>query len=46
MQFEQVDENTRLDLPKPSIDTGMGWSASPPFCRARPTIITSTCSAT
>ena len=24
MQFEQVDEKTRLDLPKPSIDTGMG----------------------
>ena len=24
MQFEQVDANTRLDLPKPSIDTGMG----------------------
>src|SRR5207244_10236981 len=24
MQFEQVDENTRSDLPKPSIDTGMG----------------------
>jgi alanyl-tRNA synthetase len=24
MQFEQVDENTRLDLPRPSIDTGMG----------------------
>jgi alanyl-tRNA synthetase len=24
MQFEQVDKNTRLDLPKPSIDTGMG----------------------
>src|SRR3954469_3077204 len=24
MQFEQVDENIRLDLPKPSIDTGMG----------------------
>jgi alanyl-tRNA synthetase len=24
MQFEQVDETTRLDLPKPSIDTGMG----------------------
>lgn len=24
MQFEQVDENTRRDLPKPSIDTGMG----------------------
>jgi alanyl-tRNA synthetase len=24
MQFEQVDENTRIDLPKPSIDTGMG----------------------
>jgi alanyl-tRNA synthetase len=24
MQFEQVDASTRLDLPKPSIDTGMG----------------------
>jgi alanyl-tRNA synthetase len=24
MQFEQVDESTRIDLPKPSIDTGMG----------------------
>ena len=24
MQFEQVDATTRLDLPKPSIDTGMG----------------------
>jgi alanyl-tRNA synthetase len=24
MQFEQVDETTRVDLPKPSIDTGMG----------------------
>ncbi len=24
MQFEQVDETTRLELPKPSIDTGMG----------------------
>jgi alanyl-tRNA synthetase len=24
MQFEQVDEKTRLDLPRPSIDTGMG----------------------
>jgi alanyl-tRNA synthetase len=24
MQFEQVDEKTRVDLPKPSIDTGMG----------------------
>ncbi|HWA02791.1 MAG TPA: alanine--tRNA ligase [Rhizomicrobium sp.] len=24
MQFEQIDENTRVDLPKPSIDTGMG----------------------
>jgi alanyl-tRNA synthetase len=23
-QFDQVDENTRIDLPKPSIDTGMG----------------------
>lgn len=24
MQYEQVDANTRLDLPRPSIDTGMG----------------------
>jgi alanyl-tRNA synthetase len=24
MQFEQVDEATRIDLPRPSIDTGMG----------------------
>ena len=24
MQFEQIDEATRVDLPKPSIDTGMG----------------------
>jgi len=24
MQFEQVDENTRVELPRPSIDTGMG----------------------
>ncbi len=24
MQFDQVDENTRIDLPNPSIDTGMG----------------------
>jgi alanyl-tRNA synthetase len=23
-QFEQVDENTRIELPRPSIDTGMG----------------------
>ena len=24
MQFEQVDKDTRIDLPRPSIDTGMG----------------------
>ncbi|HSZ73179.1 MAG TPA: alanine--tRNA ligase, partial [Rhizomicrobium sp.] len=24
MQFEQIDEKTRVELPKPSIDTGMG----------------------
>jgi len=24
MQFEQIDKDTRIDLPKPSIDTGMG----------------------
>ena len=23
MQYEQVDKNTRLDLPKPCVDTGM-----------------------
>jgi len=24
MQFEQIDSNTRIDLPKPCVDTGMG----------------------
>ncbi|MCB9989754.1 MAG: alanine--tRNA ligase [Rhodospirillales bacterium] len=24
MQFEQIDADTRIDLPKPSVDTGMG----------------------
>ena len=24
MQFEQISSNERIDLPKPSIDTGMG----------------------
>ena len=24
MQFEQIDAKTRVNLPKPSIDTGMG----------------------
>jgi len=24
MQYEQIDEDTRVDLPKPSVDTGMG----------------------
>ena len=24
MQYEQIDTNTRIDLPKPSVDTGMG----------------------
>jgi alanyl-tRNA synthetase len=24
MQYDQIDKNTRIDLPKPSIDTGMG----------------------
>jgi alanyl-tRNA synthetase len=24
MQFEQIDEDTRIDLPAPSVDTGMG----------------------
>ncbi len=24
MQFEQIDDSTRVDLPRPSIDTGMG----------------------
>ena len=34
MQFEQVDENTRIDLPKPSIDTGMGLERITQSCRA------------
>ena len=42
MQFEQGGAGTRVDLPKPSIDTGMGWSASPPCCRANTTTTTST----
>ena len=28
MQYEQVDVNNRIDLPKPSIDTGMGRAYS------------------
>jgi len=34
MQYEQLPGGQRLDLPKPSIDTGMVWSASPPCSKA------------
>ena len=34
MQFEQVDEKTRIDLPRPSIDTGMGLERIRRSCRA------------
>ena len=39
MQFEQVDDGERVDLPKPSIDTGMGLEriAADPAGRARAT---------
>jgi hypothetical protein len=33
MQFDR-DEGKLTPLPRPSIDTGMGWSASRPCCRA------------
>jgi alanyl-tRNA synthetase len=33
MQYDQVDENTRLDLPKPSIDTGMGLERIAAVCQ-------------
>ena len=39
MQSEQLEEGTRVALPHPSIDTGMGSSASPRSCRV-PTTIT------
>jgi alanyl-tRNA synthetase len=33
MQYDQVDENTRLDLPRPSIDTGMGLERIAAVCQ-------------
>ena len=35
MQYEQIDKATRLDLPKPSIDTGMGLERIAAFATAR-----------
>jgi alanyl-tRNA synthetase len=45
MQFEQLTVDERIDLPKPSIDTGMGLERIAACCRARTTITTSICSA-
>jgi alanyl-tRNA synthetase len=42
MQYEQEENEIVRDLPKPSIDTGMGWSGSRPSCRASTTITTPT----
>ena len=39
MQYEQRAKDDRVALPSPSIDTGMGMSASPPSSKAS-TIIT------
>jgi alanyl-tRNA synthetase len=38
MQYEQIDADTRVNLPKPSIDTGMGLERLRPCCRASTTI--------
>jgi alanyl-tRNA synthetase len=44
MQFEQLTKTERVELPRPSIDTGMGLERVAPSCRASTTITTSTCS--
>ncbi|MDY7000922.1 MAG: alanine--tRNA ligase [Thermodesulfobacteriota bacterium] len=33
MQYDQIDPNTRIDLPKPSIDTGMGLERVAAVCQ-------------
>jgi len=42
MQFEAMADGTTKPLPKPSVDTGMGWSGLAPCCRASMTITTPT----
>jgi alanyl-tRNA synthetase len=44
MQYNQTADGKRTPLPKPGVDTGRGWSASPPSCRAWTTPTTPTCS--
>jgi len=35
MQYDRDTSGKLTPLPRPSIDTGMGWSALPPCCKAR-----------
>lgn len=45
MQYEQITKEERVDLPRPSIDTGMGLERVAACSRASTTIMTSTFSA-
>jgi alanyl-tRNA synthetase len=45
MQFEQITTDERVDLPRPSIDTGMGLERIAALLQGSTTITTSTCSA-
>ena len=45
MQFEQLDANKRVDLPRPSIDTGMGLERIAAMLQGVTTTTTSICSA-
>ena len=40
MQFEQREDGSRVGLPKPSIDTGMGLERIGAVCRDSTTITT------
>jgi alanyl-tRNA synthetase len=44
MQYRAGHADKRVNLPKPSIDTGMGLERLQPCCRASTTITTPTCS--